>query len=189
MVNATATAPERELTATITPTEHNQTDSGITTTMLGLLRIAFGWVLLWAGLDKIFGLGYPTESGQGIVDGGSVTEGYLSFGVNPDSPVHGMLTAMAGNPIADGLYLAATLGAGIAVLLGVFVRIAAIGGSILMFMLWLSMLPLENNPFMDQHLLYALVGVAVALTGAGRYLGLGRWWASTSLVRAAPWLK
>ncbi|MFV0533572.1 MAG: DoxX family protein [Cumulibacter sp.] len=185
MANATATSPERELTSTIAPTDHKPAVSGVTTIMLGLLRIAFGWVLLWAGLDKIFGLGYPTESGQGVVDGGSVTEGYLSFGVNPDSPVHGMLTAMAGNPIAYALYLAATLGAGIALLLGIFVRIAAIGGAVLMFMLWLSMLPLEHNPFMDQHLLYALVGVAVA----GRYLGLGRWWSSTALVRAAPWLK
>lgn len=156
--------------------------------MLGVLRIALGWLLFWAGLDKIFGLGLSTQSGQGIVDGASATEGYLQFGINPDGPAYDLLSSLAGNPILDVLYLAATVGAGLALMLGVVVRVAAIGGGALMLMLWLSSLPLEFNPFMDQHFFYVLVAITVAVSGAGRYLGLGRWWSSTPLVKSQRWL-
>jgi thiosulfate dehydrogenase [quinone] large subunit len=37
-------------------------------------------------------------------------------------------------------------------------------------------LPPENNPFMDDHLIYAMVLVLLAITAAGRTLGLGRMW-------------
>lgn len=44
-----------------------------------VLRISLGWIFLWAFLDKTFGLGAATESDNAWVDGGSPTEGYLSF--------------------------------------------------------------------------------------------------------------
>ncbi|WP_235738087.1 DoxX family protein [Nocardioides alcanivorans] len=156
--------------------------------LVGLVRIALGWVLLWAGLDKVFGLGWPTEREASVLEGNSPTEGYLTFGLNPDGPAHDLLSGWAGNPVVDVLYLAGTLGAGLALMLGVVIRIAALGGGVLMVMLWFSALPLEHNPFFDQHLFYALIAVVVAVSPAGRQLGLGRWWSGTPLVRKAPWL-
>ena len=48
--------------------------------------------------------------------------------------------------------------------------------------------PPASKPFMDDHLVYAGVLVALALLGAGNTLGLGRIWTATPLVRRAPWL-
>jgi len=156
--------------------------------LLGVLRIALGWVLLWAGVDKVFGLGYPTEDGQAVIDGASATEGYLQHALTPGSAAEPLLQPLAGNPLIDVLYLAGTLGAGVALLLGVGVRIAGLGGAALFVMLWFSSLPLEYNPFLDQHLFWALSCLLVVAADAGRHLGLGRWWQSTTLVSTRRWL-
>ncbi|GAA3367536.1 hypothetical protein GCM10017744_080050 [Streptomyces antimycoticus] len=42
------------------------------------LRFLTGFVFLWAFLDKTFGFGYATGSGEGWIDGGSPTKGFLS---------------------------------------------------------------------------------------------------------------
>jgi thiosulfate dehydrogenase [quinone] large subunit len=42
---------------------------------------------------------------------------------------------------------------------------------------------------MDDHIIYALVLIGLALVGAGNTLGLGRWWAQTALVERFSWLK
>lgn len=156
--------------------------------MFSVLRIVFGWVLLWAGLDKVFGFGFPTESGRGVIDGVSPTEGYLTHGINPDGPAYEFLNSMAGNIVVDVLYLASTLGAGLALVIGVMVRPAAFGALLLMLMLWLGSLPLDNNPIVDQHLAYAVIAVTVMVTSRAQSIGLGRWWNSIGVVRANPWL-
>ena len=46
----------------------------------GLLRMAVGWIFLWAFLDKLVGLGFATEVGKGWLNGGSPTFGFLNFG-------------------------------------------------------------------------------------------------------------
>ncbi len=48
--------------------------------------------------------------------------------------------------------------------------------------------PRSSNPFMDGHLIYAVVLVVLALLGAGTILGLGCWWAVTPAVRRNTWL-
>ena len=84
--------------------------------------------------------------------------------------------------------MAALLGIGIALILGIGMRIASGAGALLLVLMWTAVLPPENNPFMDDHLIYAAVLVALALMGAGNVLGLGRRWASSPLVRRNPWL-
>jgi thiosulfate dehydrogenase [quinone] large subunit len=56
-------------------------------------------------------------------------------------------------------------------------------------MMWSVVLPPANNPFLDDHLIYALLVIGLALVGAGDTLGLGRRWAKTGLVRRLPILK
>ena len=41
---------------------------------------------------------------------------------------------------------------------------------------------------MDNHLIYALVLIGLALVAAGNTFGLGRWWTQANLVRRFPWL-
>ena len=55
--------------------------------------------------------------------------------------------------------------------------------------MWAAELPLETNPFLDEHLVYAIVLAGLALSGAGDVLGIGAWWGRTSLVRRLPILK
>jgi thiosulfate dehydrogenase [quinone] large subunit len=68
------------------------------------------------------------------------------------------------------------LGIGVALTLGITMRIAAAAGALLMVMMWSVVLPPDNNPFMDDHLIYAQVLVLLALTSAGRTLGFGKMW-------------
>ena len=44
-----------------------------------LPRFSLGWIFLWAFVDKLFGLGFATESGKGWIDGGSPIFGFLNF--------------------------------------------------------------------------------------------------------------
>jgi thiosulfate dehydrogenase [quinone] large subunit len=78
---------------------------------------------------------------------------------------------------------------GVALILGVFVNLAAAGGALLLVMMWTAVLPPENNPFMDDHLIYALTLGLLASLGAGRWLGLGRKWEQTALVQKVPVLR
>jgi peptidoglycan/LPS O-acetylase OafA/YrhL len=69
-------------------------------------------------------------------------------------------------------------------------RLAAIGGIV-----WLTIFYTataiwpEHNPFLDEHVVYAVLLFALVLLGAGSYLGLGDRWNRTKLVRRLPFLK
>ncbi len=89
------------------------------------LRIALGWIFLWAFLDKLFGLGHETASQAAWVNGGSPTAGFLGH----------------------------------------------------------ATLPPENNPFLDDHIIYALTLITLALADAGRTLGLAGPWERLRLVQ------
>jgi len=69
---------------------------------------------------------------------------------------------------------------------GVAMRIAAASGALLLVLMWSAVLPPENNLFMDDHLIYAGLLVALALAGAGRTWGLGRVWEQLPLVAKNP---
>jgi thiosulfate dehydrogenase [quinone] large subunit len=150
-------------------------------------RLALGWVFLWAFLDKMFGLGHETPAARAWIEGGSPTKGFLAN--SPVGPFEGLYTGIAGAVWADWLFMVGLAGIGAALILGIGVRIAAVSGVVLLVLMWTAVLPPENNPFMDDHIIYALVLVGLALAGAGDTLGLGRWWGSTRLVRAYPILK
>jgi thiosulfate dehydrogenase (quinone) large subunit len=154
--------------------------------VLAGIRLALGWVFLWAFLDKTFGLGFATPSERAWVNGGSPTNGFLGSAKGPFS---GFYHNIAGTGIADALFMTALLGVGMALLLGIGMRIAAASGALLTVMMWTAVLPPTTNPFMDDHLVYAAILIVLALLGAGNTLGLGRVWAATPLVQRAPWLK
>jgi thiosulfate dehydrogenase [quinone] large subunit len=54
--------------------------------------------------------------------------------------------------------------------------------------MWSASLPPQDHIFMDNHIVYALVLLGIAVVGAGNTLGLGKWWAGTALVRRFAWL-
>ena len=128
----------------------------------GLARVAIGFIFLWAFLDKLFGLGKSTPSEKSWLNGGSPTTGFLS-GVK--GPFAGFFNGMAGKAWADWLFM---LGLGIALILGIGIWIAAIGGSVLLVLMRMASLPVATNPFLDEHLIYAIVILAVAVAVLGQ---------------------
>jgi thiosulfate dehydrogenase [quinone] large subunit len=149
------------------------------------IRIALGWVFLWAFLDKLFGLGHETASAKSWLNGGSPTKGFLKGSVGPFS---GFYHSIAGNPVVNILFMGALLAIGAALMLGIAMRLAGIGGAILTIMMWTAVLPPENNIFMDDHLIYAGVLILLALLGAGYTFGFGRAWDELPVVRNSAWL-
>ncbi|HET6561058.1 MAG TPA: hypothetical protein VFG72_04230 [Marmoricola sp.] len=160
--------------------------SAATKVVAGVTRLALGWVFLWAFVDKAFGLGHATPAEGAWIEGGSPTTGFLS---SIDGTFAGFFNGMAGNAWADWLFMLGLLGIGVALLLGVFMNLAALSGAVMLVLMWMASLPLENNLFMDDHLVYAAVGILLALMSAGRWLGLGARWERLPFVQSFPILK
>jgi thiosulfate dehydrogenase [quinone] large subunit len=152
-----------------------------------LARLSLGFVFMWAFVDKLFGLGHATTAKQAWIHGGHPTMGFLKF--SAAGPFKGFYHHIAGAAWADWLFMLGLAGIGAALLLGIGMRVAAAAGAVMLVMMWSVVLPPANNVFMDDHLIYALLIIGLALAGAGDTLGLGRRWAETRLVRRLPALK
>ena len=153
--------------------------------ILAGIRLALGWTFLWAFLDKTFGLGHETAEKAAWINGGHPTEGFLTFAAA--GPFKGIYNDLAGQTWADWLFMLGLLGVGLALILGIGVRVAAVTGGLLLVLMWTAVLPPENNLFMDDHLVYAAILAVIALTGAGNTLGLGAWW--SHVVGKYTWLR
>ncbi len=83
---------------------------------LAAFRILMGWTFLWAFLDKLFGLGFQTPAGSGMIDGGSPSSFvvYAGGGIFFD-----LFKSVAGNLYVDLLLMAGLLGLGTVLLLGI----------------------------------------------------------------------
>lgn len=152
-----------------------------------IARLALGWVFLWAFLDKLFGLGHDTTGKQAWIHGGSPTKGFLAHSAT--GPFQGFYNDIAGAGWTNWLFMIGLAGLGIALILGIGMRVAAVAATVLLVMMWGVTLPPDSNVFMDDHLIYALTIIGLALVGAGDVLGFGRWWAKVPLVRRFPILK
>ncbi|WP_017541044.1 MULTISPECIES: hypothetical protein [Nocardiopsis] len=155
--------------------------------VLAIVRLAIGWIFLWAFLDKLFGLGFATPAQGAWLNGGSPTRGFLTEATS--GPLAGFYQSFAGAAWADWLFMLGLLGIGLSFLLGIGMRIGGVAGAIMLVLMWSAALPPENNPFMDDHLVMALVMVGLALVHAGDTAGLGRWWNGLAIVRRLPALR
>ena len=152
------------------------------------LRLLMGWTFLWAFIDKLFGLGFATPAESAWVNGGSPTLGFLSFATN--GPLAGVYQAIAGNALVDAVFMAGLAGVGLSLLLGVGMRFGTLSGALmLLFIYTAGSMPPENNPFVHDRLVYAVIMIGLLASGSGRTLGLGRWWEHTALARTYPFLR
>jgi thiosulfate dehydrogenase (quinone) large subunit len=166
---------------------------------LGALRIAYGVTFLWAFLDKTFALGFHTGYDQegnldrfgdaAWINGGSPTEGFLSFAIPEGNPFKETFNGMAGSPVVDWLFMLGLLGIGVALLGGVAMRLGTAAGALMYAFMYAASLPLENNPVVDDHLIGILVMGVLVFGAAGNTWGFGRQWSRSALARKSPVLR
>lgn len=169
---------------------------------LAVMRIMFGLTFLWAFFDKLLALGFATgrevdpETGVETVDrfgdaawinDGSPTFGFLNFGA--DGPFKDFYNSIAGDAWADWLFMLGLLGIGIGLTFGIAMRLSTFFGAVMYVLMWTVVLPPENNPVLDDHLLGAIAMVVLGLSAAGTTWGLGQWWNRIPLVERQPWLR
>ena len=166
---------------------------------LAVLRISTGFVFLWAFFDKAFGWGFATPSAKSWINGGSPTKGFLSSVDVGPSWLQTFFHNIAGDPWANWGFMLGLLGIGLALVLGIGMRIAAGAAIAMMTLMWLAEFPLDkttaagkpsgsSNPLTDYHFIYAVTTVVLALTYAGHTWGLGKWWVSLPFVQKHRWL-
>lgn len=153
---------------------------------LAVTRILLGFVFVWAFFDKLLGLGVSTPAERAWLAGGSPTSGFLK-GVQ--GPFADFFNSLSGIAVADWLFMAGLLGIGVALIFGVAVRLAAWSGALMMALMWAASMPLENNPLIDDHVVYASVLLVVAWALPQQQLSLAKWWQSQSFVKKRAWLR
>lgn len=207
MASATHSSTATPVVTDVAPVSSLPADSPTNVMSIGALRamavmrITLGFVFLWAFLDKTFGLGFATgrDAKTGTIDyfgdgawinGGSPTEGFLSFGLNTKEPFTSMYSNLAGHAIVDWMFMLGLLGVGTALMLGVGIRIAAVSGIAMMTLMYTAgSIWSDNNPVVDDHVVYAVALVVIALAGADRTWGLGNRWRSLPVVQEHRFLR
>jgi thiosulfate dehydrogenase [quinone] large subunit len=180
--------------------------------VFGALRLLLGFTFLWAFLDKAFALGFSTgrvldDAGNTVridffgdaawIHGASPTAGVIGFAlkgpfVDAIHSVTGYQMTGTGPTVAawvDWVYMLSMLLIGVGLMTGVMTRLAAAGGIVWLAVFYLatSIWP-EHNPFVDEHVIDAVVLAGVILANAGRYWGLGKAWQRVGWVKDRRWL-
>ncbi len=125
------------------------------------LRIVMGLIFLWAFFDKLLGLGFATKAENAWINGGSPTYGFLTHGTK--GPFAEFFQSLAGVAVVDWLFMLGLLGVGVALVFNRYVKWGAIAGSVMMFLMYIAAFPPENNPLLDDHIVYILVLAILAM--------------------------
>ncbi len=165
---------------------------------MALARIALGLTFLWAFFDKLFGLGFATCRDaktdtvivlceKAWVNGGSPTTGFLKFGTK--GPLAEFYQGLAGNGLIDVLFMAGLLLIGFALVAGIGMKLATVSGVLLLMMMWSALMLPENNPILDEHIVYSIVLLGLLAANKRQVWGLRNWWIKQSLVKRLPILE
>ena len=146
---------------------------------VALFRISVGVIFLWAGLEKLTGA-TPFDASGFLKFGTLGTLGWPFVSGTPAegtvfNPTHSFWTGLADNPglmtLINTLVVAGEIGIGIALILGLFTRFAALMGTLMMVLFFFAAWDFAYG-IVNQHLAYALACGTLWGLGAGRYYGL-----------------
>ena len=176
----------------------NRSSKDTTLVFWALARIALGFTFLWAFFDKLLGLGFATcrdEKTQVLttmcekawINGGSPTTGFLKFAAK--GPLASFYQSLAGNTLVDVLFMAGLLLIGFALIAGIGMRLATISGVLLMVMMWSALLLPENNPIIDEHIIYSIILLGLLAANNRQIWGLRNWWIKQPLVKRFSFLE
>ncbi len=145
-----------------------------------LLRVTAGVVMLWAGLEKLIGTpgGFNVAGFFKFGTSGSLAWPFVSGEPAKDAvfnPLHSFWVDLAGNAAAvqaiNVLVVTGELAIGIALILGLATRFAAICGALMMGLFFLATWDFAYG-IVNQQLTYLVVFLTIAGLGAGKYYGL-----------------
>ncbi|HEY4513513.1 MAG TPA: hypothetical protein VJH06_03305 [Candidatus Paceibacterota bacterium] len=136
--------------------------------VLSALRLVMGFIFLWAFIDKVFGLGFATTPEKAWINGGSPTTGFLSFAVK--GPFVDIFHSLAGVAAVDWLFMLGLLFVGLTLIFNKYVKWGCIAGSLMLFFMYLALLFPENNPIVDEHIVYILVLALIYIKNENRLL-------------------
>lgn len=155
------------------------------------LRIVMAWVFLQAGLEKLAEGGWSNPLAWS-------SEFYLVEIIDPANPLAGLFETFAAyTTVIDPLVLFGQILIGLALLFGIFVRFAALMGSLQMLMFWTAAfegglaagLPVAHGYVVDSSFVYILLLFGLGAWGAGRVMGIDARLEETQVVRDNPWLR
>jgi thiosulfate dehydrogenase (quinone) large subunit len=150
------------------------TETAMQRGLIFVLRISMGWVFLFAAIRQIPD---PTWSAAGFLSGAKTFPGLFEFFASP-----------AILPILNVVVPWVHLLIGLALILGIGVRLAGLAGALLMVLYYLPRLDGfmigPNNFIVEYHLVYAFVLVYLVAVHAGRVIGLEGWLAERPQARA-----
>jgi thiosulfate dehydrogenase (quinone) large subunit len=129
-----------------------------------LLRISLGWIMLYAGLTKVID---PSWSAEGFLTNAKTFSSFYAWFATSSNIVWVNFVNEWGLTLL-----------GASLILGIFVRYSAPLGAVVMLLYYFPQLNGyrlgENSIIIDLHIIYALVLVLLALTGAGKYYGFDK---------------
>ena len=135
--------------------------SSVAPVWIALLRAVVGWWFFHAGVTKLIESGLQFTSGPAYLRGMSDTVlGPLAVWMGTAIP--GVIEAIV--PLAETLI-------GLALLVGVFVRLAAFSGAVFMTFFWVGNAAFGHG-VVNGDLMGLLLFVTLMVLGAGRYYGL-----------------
>lgn len=124
------------------------------------LRFVMAFIFLWAFVDKLFGLGFATTKEAAWINGGSPTSGFLMHATK--GPFMDFYKSLAGIAMVDWLFMIGLLFIGLTLLLNRYVVWGSVAGILMMVLMWSAMLLPENNPIVDEHVVYMIVFTILA---------------------------
>lgn len=130
------------------------------------LRLVMGFIFLWVFLDKTFGFGFATPADKAMLSGGSPTTGFLTNAVK--GPFAEFFNALAGVALVDWMFMLGLLFVGLSLIFNKYVKWGCIAGGAMLILMYLAVLPPENNPIVDDHIVYTLVLALIALKSNDR---------------------
>ena len=151
------------------------------------VRLLIGLYFIWAFIDKVFGFGFATVPGKAWINGVSPTAGFLSHGTH--GPFASVFQSLASSNFVAWLFMIGLLLVGITMILGILMNLSAIAGCLMLFLMWLSLIPPANNPFLDEHWFEAIALISAAVTKAGNHIGLGKWWSKRKFIKKMPFFE
>ncbi|MGW6417039.1 DoxX family membrane protein [Streptomyces sp. NPDC055055] len=124
------------------------------------LRIFLGVTFVYAGLDKLTDPGFFADTGSGSI-------GEMMRGVRDSSAIPAMVDLALKSPAGFGYAIAfGELAVGLGTLLGLFGRLAALGGALISLSLWLTVSWQVDPYYLGNDLAYLMSWLPLLLAGA-----------------------